>query len=196
MSTVFILPCQLETKPIAFLLARQSNSLFRSQMTHAAFLMHIWIPPPLWHSSPAPPNSATSLSHLSSLKPALLSTEHTGENSPYISTHLGYTCTCHKLWTEICEIRQNFKGGLIKFCTKPQNSQKPLFKCVKLVLNTTKCDLCLCVVRWSEHSVRFVKSYGNPMGQNLWDFITLLWDMAGMLEPSHDIWVNVFSKML
>ena len=43
-----------------------------------------------------------------------------------------------------------FKGYLIKFCqvfTKVtlelhQNSQKPLFKCKKLVINTTKCDLC------------------------------------------------------
>ena len=24
--------------------------------------------------------------------------------------------TCHKLWTKICEIRQNFKGDLTKFC--------------------------------------------------------------------------------
>ena len=24
--------------------------------------------------------------------------------------------TCHKLWAEICEIRQNFKWDLIKFC--------------------------------------------------------------------------------
>ena len=40
--------------------------------------------------------------------------------------------TCHKLWTESCEIKQNFKGDLIKFCeifTKitlelPQNNQK------------------------------------------------------------------------
>ena len=23
---------------------------------------------------------------------------------------------CHKLWTEICEINQNFKGDLINFC--------------------------------------------------------------------------------
>ena len=45
--------------------------------------------------------------------------------------------TCQKLQTEICEIRQMFKGDLIKFCeifTKitlelPQSSQKPLFKC-------------------------------------------------------------------
>ena len=54
--------------------------------------------------------------------------------------------TCHKLWTEIGEIRQIFKGDLIKFCvifTKitlelPQNSEKLLFKCKKLVINTTK----------------------------------------------------------
>ena len=26
------------------------------------------------------------------------------------------THTCHKLWIEICEINQNFKGDLIKFC--------------------------------------------------------------------------------
>ena len=59
--------------------------------------------------------------------------------------------TCHELWTEICEIRQIFMGDFIKFCeifTKItlelcQNSQKPLFKCKKLVINTTKCDLCL-----------------------------------------------------
>ena len=25
----------------------------------------------------------------------------------------------------------------------PQNSQKPLFKCKKIVINTTVCDLCL-----------------------------------------------------
>ena len=44
-----------------------------------------------------------------------------------------------------------FKEDLIKFCktfTKitlelPQGSQKPLFKYKKLVINTTKCDLCL-----------------------------------------------------
>ena len=64
--------------------------------------------------------------------------------------------TCHKLWTEICEIGQIFKGDLIKFCeifTKislelPQNSKKHLFKCKKLVINTIKCDLC---IRWSEN---------------------------------------------
>ena len=88
--------------------------------------------------------------------------------------------TCCKLWTEICEIRQIFKGNLIKFSeifTKiildlHQNSQKPLSKCKKLVINTTKCYLYLflhkCVVRWSENSLRYEKSYGNwlPDGPN------------------------------
>ena len=54
--------------------------------------------------------------------------------------------TCHTLWTEICEIRQMFKGDFIKFCEivtkvtlkRPQNSQKPLFKCKNLVINTKK----------------------------------------------------------
>ena len=27
-----------------------------------------------------------------------------------------YCHTCHKLWTKICEIRQNFKGDLTKIC--------------------------------------------------------------------------------
>ena len=68
----------------------------------------------------------------------------------------------HKLWTDICEIRQISKGDLIKFCeifTKitlelPQNSQKPLFKGKKLVMNITRCNLCLffikCGVRFFE----------------------------------------------
>ena len=59
--------------------------------------------------------------------------------------------TCHKLWTEICEIRQIFKVDLIRICeifTKitlelPPNSQKLIFICKKLVINTAKCDLCL-----------------------------------------------------
>ena len=100
---------------------------------------------------------------------------------------------CHKLWIEICEIRQIFKGDLIKFCEirqifkgdlikfcefcensleHPQNSQKPLIKCKKLVINTIKCDLCLFLHKiccmMSENSVRFEKSYGNwfPDGSN------------------------------
>ena len=57
---------------------------------------------------------------------------------------------CHKVWAEICEIRQIFKRDLIKFCeifTKitlklSQSSQKPLFIHKQLVIKTTKCDLC------------------------------------------------------
>ena len=59
--------------------------------------------------------------------------------------------TSHKLWNEICQIRQIQMGDLIKFCeifTKitlklPPSSQKPVFECMKLVINTTKCDVCL-----------------------------------------------------
>ena len=51
------------------------------------------------------------------------------------------------------EIKEIFKGDLIKFCeisTKitlelPKNSEKPLSKCKKLVINTSKYDLCLCL---------------------------------------------------
>ena len=49
------------------------------------------------------------------------------------------------MWTEICEIWQFCKGDLIKFCEifanitfdLSQNNQKPVFKCTKLVINTT-----------------------------------------------------------
>ena len=64
----------------------------------------------------------------------------------------------------------------MRFFTKislelPQNSQKPLFKCKKLVINTTECCIYFfikCGVRWFENSVRFGKSYGNwlPDGPN------------------------------
>ena len=73
-------------------------------------------------------------------------------------------------------MRSGKYGDLIKFSvifTKitlelHQNSEKLLFKCKKLVINTTKCDVCLSVVRWSENSVRFEKKYGNwlPDGPN------------------------------
>ena len=51
--------------------------------------------------------------------------------------------TCHKLWTKICEIRQNFKGDTTKFCEiflnitleLPQYSLKSFFFFL--------CDLCL-----------------------------------------------------
>ena len=94
--------------------------------------------------------------------------------------------TCHKLWAEICEIRQIFKWDLIKFCEiftkitlkRPQSSQKPLFICKKLVIKQQsviyvyffiKCD-----VRWPENSERFdnLMGIGFQMGQILWDFIS------------------------
>ena len=68
-------------------------------------------------------------------------------------SHLkGYiTHTCHKLWTKICEIRQNFKGDLTKFCEiflnitleLPQYSLKSFLSCKKHVKTTIVCDLCL-----------------------------------------------------
>ena len=106
--------------------------------------------------------------------------------------------TCHKLWIKICVIRQIFKGDLIKFCeifTKitlelPQNSQKPVFKCKKLVINTTKCDLCLflqkmcCKMVWKFCEIW--ESYGNwlPDGPNSVRFYLAVWDMACMQSGS------------
>ena len=59
--------------------------------------------------------------------------------------------TCHKLWTKICEIRQNFKWDLTKFCEiflnitleLPHYSLKFSFSCKKLVKTTKMWDLCL-----------------------------------------------------
>ena len=59
------------------------------------------------------------------------------------------THTCHKLWTEICEINQNFKEDLIKFCeifTKitlelPKNNKKAFILCKNVVIKTLMCDL-------------------------------------------------------
>ena len=60
--------------------------------------------------------------------------------------------TCRKLWTKICEIRQNLKGDLTKFCEiflsitleLPQYSLKSFFfSCKKLLKTTIVCDLCL-----------------------------------------------------
>ena len=51
----------------------------------------------------------------------------------------------------MCGIKQIFMGDSMKFCgiftentlKLPRNSQRSLFKCKKLVTNTTKCVLCL-----------------------------------------------------
>ena len=109
--------------------------------------------------------------------------------------------TCHKLLTEICEVRQIFKGNLIKICeifTKialelPQNSQMPLFKCQKLVINTTKCDLYLFLHKtcrnmvWKFYEIwKFCETW-----KILWKlasrwarFYLTVWDMARMRDMS------------
>ena len=65
-----------------------------------------------------------------------------------MSTH---NHTCHKLWIKICEIRQNFKGDLTKFCEiflnitlkLSQYSLKSFNSYKELVKTTTVCDICL-----------------------------------------------------
>ena len=117
---------------------------------------------------------------------------------PIIHAH-----TCHKLWTEICEMRQIYKWDLIKFCeifTKitlklPQNSQKPVLLCMKFVINTTKCDVCLNTTKYDVclclHKMCFKMVwkfceiwtfYGNwlPDGPNSVRFYLTVWDMACM----------------
>ena len=88
--------------------------------------------------------------------------------------------TCHKLCTEICEIRQIFKGDVIKFCEIFIKIILELPKIVKsLYLNARNLGLTQqsviyvyffikCVVTWSKNSVRFEKSSGNwlPDGPN------------------------------
>ena len=69
--------------------------------------------------------------------------------------------TCHKLWTEICEMRQIFKGDLIKFCE--------IFTGIMKIL-------------WD---LKNLTGTGFQMGQILWDFIShceifTMWDMACM----------------
>ena len=95
--------------------------------------------------------------------------------------------TYHKLWTEICEIRQIFKGDLIKFCeifTKitlelPKIVKSLYFQCKQLVINTTKCDLCLflhkifCKMVWKICCcLKDLMGIGFQMGQILRDFIS------------------------
>ena len=58
---------------------------------------------------------------------------------------------CKNMWRSDSilnnQIRQIFKGALVKFCEMtlklPQSNQKPLFNCMKLVIITAKCDVCL-----------------------------------------------------
>ena len=86
----------------------------------------------------------------------------------------------------------NFYGRFDKFCeifTKitlelPQNSQKPLFNCKKLVINTTKCDLCLFLHKMCDKMVwKFCKIW-----KIFWElafrwakfFYLTMWNMACM----------------
>ena len=88
------------------------------------------------------------------------------------------------MWTEICEVRQIFKGDLTKFCeifTKitlelHQNSQKPLFKCKKLVINTTKCDLYL-----------FLHKMYCKMVWKFCEIWKILWELASIWAKFCDI---------
>ena len=108
--------------------------------------------------------------------------------------------TCHKLWTKICEIRQNFKGDLTKFCEiflnitleLPRYSLKSLFSFKKLVKTTTVHDyvyffikIC-CKMVWKFCEIW--NFYGNflPEGPNSVRFYLTVWDMACMLMVKND----------
>ena len=114
----------------------------------------------------------------------------------YSYFYLQNSHTCHKLWTEICEIRKNFKGDLIKFCeifTKitlelPQNSQKPLFWCKKLVINKTKSDLCL-----------FLHKMCCKMAWKFCEIWKILWELASRWAKfceilSHSVWYGKYEQ--
>ena len=79
--------------------------------------------------------------------------------------------TCHKLWTRICEIRQNFKGDLtnsVRFSktslwSSPNIVLKYFFSCKKLVKTKTVCYVYFFIkcVKLSKNSVRFEYFHGN-----------------------------------
>ena len=103
------------------------------------------------------------------------------------AVHWNTAHTCHKLWTEICEVRQNFKWDLIKFCetfTKiafklTKGILKPLVSFNRLLINTIKCNLCLLVhkiclkfyleILWD---MKILLGIGFYMGRILWDFVS------------------------
>ena len=106
--------------------------------------------------------------------------------------------TCHKLWTKVCEIRQNFKRDLTKFCEVflnntlglPQYCLKSFFffffSCKKLVKPRTVCDLWLFVHKiWCKMVWKFCEIwilYGNCLldGPNSVRFYLTVWGMACM----------------
>ena len=74
--------------------------------------------------------------------------------------------TCHNLWDEA-----NFKG-FSKTFTKltlelHPNNHKPLYKCKKLAINTTKCDLCL-----------FLHKMCGKMVWKFCEIWKILWELA------------------
>ena len=82
--------------------------------------------------------------------------------------------TCHKLRTEIREIRQNFKGELTKYCEVflnitlelPQYSSLFFFFHVRSLWKQQHCVIFVyffikSVVNWSENSVRFEQFMGT-----------------------------------
>ena len=109
------------------------------------------------------------------------------------------------MWTEICEVRQIFKGDLTKFCeifTKinlelHQNSQKPLFKCKKLVINTTKCDLYLFLHKmygkmvWKFCEIWKILYELASIWAKFWHFISQceIWHVC---KVTSDSWSHVF----
>ena len=88
---------------------------------------------------------------------------------------LGHFHTRHKLWTDTCEIRQNFKWDLIKFCetfTKiafklPKGILKSSFSFNKLLTDTIKWDLCLLCHKISD---KFIYKFCE-----IWKFF---WELA------------------
>ena len=88
--------------------------------------------------------------------------------------------TCHKVWTEIYEINQNFQGAKnsVRFSRKslwdsPQNNQKAFISMLETCdkHNSVIYDYIFikCVFRQSENSVRFenLKGIGFQTGQIL-----------------------------
>ena len=94
--------------------------------------------------------------------------EFTGEFTPkgrkFFPNRVEPFTLCQKLWTKICEVRQNFKGDLTKFCEiflntlelPPYSLKSSFFLYKKFV--TQQCVIYVnffikSVVKWSENSV-------------------------------------------
>ena len=103
--------------------------------------------------------------------------------------------TWHRLWTKICEMRQNFKWDLIKFCetfTKiafklPKGILKPLSSFNKPLIDTKSVIyvyfFITSLINLSGNYVRFENSSGNWLSEGLKSvrFYLTVWDMACMV---------------